>query len=62
MRIALLVLGVLLLLQTALHIFLAVAEGPITFRTIGQQVDEDLVRITAGLCAVSLARWTEQRP
>lgn len=62
MRTALLVLGVILLLQTATHIFLALVDGPISFTTIGKQIDEDLVRLTAGLCAVSLARWTKQKP
>ena len=62
MRIALLVLGVLLLLQTATHVILALVEGPISFTTIGRQIDEDLVRLTAGLCAISLARWTKHKP
>lgn len=62
MRITLIVLGVLLLLQTAIHLFFALAEGPISFTTIGKQIDEDLVRLTAGFCAVSLARWTKHKP
>lgn len=59
MKLALLVLGVLLILQTAVHVIFALVEGPISFTTIGKQIDEDLVRLTAGLCAVHLARLTK---
>jgi len=59
MKLALLALGALLLLQTAIHVVLSLIEGPITFTTIGKQVDKDLVRLTAGLCAVQLARLTK---
>ena len=59
MKLALLVLGALLLLQTAIHVVLASIEGPISFTTIGKPVDEDLVRLTAGLCAVHLVRITK---
>lgn len=61
MRIALLVLGVMLLLQTVVHVIFALVEGPISFTTVGMQIDEDLVRLTAGLCAVSLARRTKSQ-
>ncbi len=56
MRLVLLTLGVLLLLQAAVHIVLTLMEGPVTFTAIGMQLDEDLVRLTAGLCAVCVAR------
>lgn len=56
MKLALLMLGVLLISQTAIHVIFVLVEGPISFTTIGKQIDADLVRLTAGLSAVHLAR------
>ncbi|MEO1662442.1 MAG: hypothetical protein AAFR51_15745 [Pseudomonadota bacterium] len=55
MRLVLFILGGLLLLQTAVHIILTLMEAPVSFSAIGSQLDEDLVRLTAGACAVYVA-------
>lgn len=55
MRIVLLILGGSLLLQTALDVARIVVNGPFSFEAVGMQLDEDMVQLTAGLCAVSLA-------
>lgn len=60
MRTALLILGGSLLLQTIGHIVIAAFESPFSFQTIAARIDEDLVRLTAGLCALHLGRY--QRP
>jgi len=56
MKLVLLVLGSVLILQTAIHVASGLVSGPVSFTTIGKTIDEDLVRLTAGLCAVHLAR------
>ena len=56
MKLVLLVLGAILILQTAVHVIFALVEGSISFAAIGKQIDEDLVRLTAGVCAVHLGR------
>jgi len=61
MRLVLLVLGLLLLAQSVFHIIQALMHGPVSFTTIGQTMDKDLVRLTAGLCAVYLSRLPKSK-
>ena len=55
MRWILLILGWLLLLQTALHAIAAMYSGG-GAEAVGAALDRDLVRLTAGLCAIVIAR------
>ncbi len=57
MRIALLILGGLLLLQTIGHLVIAALDRPYSAEAIAAQIDADLVRLTAALCALYLGRY-----
>lgn len=61
MRIALLILGGLLLIQVALHVIQAIAGGDFSFTALGAQLDRDAVRLTAGLTAVATAGILHRR-
>jgi len=56
MRLILAILGALLILQTIYHVVEALITGPVSFTTFDQQIDQDLVRLTAGLVAIYVAR------
>lgn len=56
MRIALLILGAILLLQTVIRVLTVATTGPFSFEAVGAEIDKDLVRLTTALCALSLAR------
>lgn len=55
MRWVLFILGWLLLLQVALHVGIALYSGG-GVEAAGAALDRDLVRLTAGLCAITIAR------
>jgi hypothetical protein len=55
-----LVLGNLLLVQTAAGVALVLFSGEFSFRALGVQRDDDLVKLTAGLTAVKIA-WIPKR-
>jgi len=56
-----LVLGFLLLLQTAAGFATVLLNGSLSFQALGSQFDDDLVKLTAGLCAIALARILEAK-
>ena len=60
-RICLLVLGFLLLVQTAGGILMVFLSGSFSFQALGRQFDEDLVKVTAGLGAIAIARLLETK-
>lgn len=61
MRIVILILGIMLLVQVALHIIIALIEGPISFKTAGAQLDRDSVAFTVGLMALYVSRLGKEK-
>ena len=61
MRIALLVLGAVLILQVIIHALAPIFEGAFSAEKFAAALDEDMVRLTAGLCALSLAGLLKRR-
>ena len=51
----------MLLVQVALHIIIALIEGPISFKTAGAQLDRDSVAFTVGLMALYVSRLGKEK-
>jgi len=61
MRLTLLALGSILILQVVIHALAPIFQGAFSAEKIGAAIDEDMVRLTAGMCALSVAGLLKQR-
>ena len=59
MHLFFIIIGCVLLVQSSVGMIQVIIEGPISFVTIGKQIDEDLIQIALGLCSIQIGRMTK---
>ena len=61
MHLFFIIIGCVLLVQSSVGMIQVIIEGPISFVTIGKQIDEDLIQIALGLCSIQIGRMTKSK-